>query len=46
MRTPTGAIVVVVEVYDGINEALVQWPEGQFAQFRFSHLHPLPGSEA
>lgn len=46
MRTPTGTIVAVVAVNDALGEALVQWPDGQFADFRMSQLKPLPGGES
>lgn len=46
MRTPSGAIAIVVEIYDGIGEALVRRDaDGEFMQFRLLHLRPLPGAE-
>ena len=42
MRTLTGTIVIIVAVYDGINEALVQFPSGDFAQFTCKNLRGMP----
>lgn len=46
MRTPSGSIATIVEVYDGIGEVLVRWDATyEFAQFRMSQLRGLPGAE-
>lgn len=45
MRTPSGAIAIIVEIYDGIGEALVRWDaSGDYAQFTFANLRALPGA--
>ncbi len=41
MLAPSGREVVIVEIYDGIGEALVRWPPVEFAQFRLSQLRSI-----
>jgi len=43
VRTPSGAIAMVIEVFPKDGEALVQWPNADRARFKFAHLRPLPG---
>lgn len=38
MRTPSGAVALVVEVYPDVDEVLVQWANGDRARFRRKHL--------
>lgn len=42
VNTPSGLPAIVVEVYDGIGEALVQWESGEQAQFRLTQLLTAP----
>jgi len=42
VRTPSGATAVIVEIDEGLLEALVQWPNGERAHFRLSRLTWVP----
>lgn len=42
---PTGTTVKVIEIYDGIGEALVEWEAGDRAQFKLSQLKAAPKKE-
>jgi hypothetical protein len=46
VRTPTGAIAKIIAAYAHLGEALVIWPNGETARFRFSHLRALPGADS
>lgn len=47
VRTPSGAIAVIVALYEERLEALVRWDaNGDFAHFKLVHLRPLPGDTA
>lgn len=44
MRTPSGAIAVIIRNHPEVSEALVRWPNGQEARFTYKNLRHLPGA--
>lgn len=40
VRTPSGAVASIVRIFAYSREALVEWPDGERARFRFRWLKP------
>ena len=38
VRTPSGRLAIVVEAQDERGEVAIEWPDGQRARFRVTHL--------